>query len=75
MLLMSLNRKFEWNSLHTIPKTLIQRALTAATIKLNTTQVALSRQLKLLEAALGVTIINRNHKTGSLTPAGIYLAK
>ncbi|MCB5826306.1 helix-turn-helix domain-containing protein [Weissella cibaria] len=49
--------------------------MTAVAIKLNITQPALSRQLKLLEAELGVTLINRDHKTVSLTPAGIYLAK
>lgn len=49
--------------------------LTAAATKLNVTQPALSRQLKLLETELGVTLINRDHKPVSLTPEGIYLAK
>ena len=35
--------------------------LTAAAAKLNVTQPALSRQLKLLETELGVTLINREH--------------
>lgn len=50
--------------------------LTAAATKLNVTQPALSRQLKLLETELGVTLINRDHKPVSLTPeASIWQSK
>lgn len=49
--------------------------LTAAARKLNLTQPALSRQIRVLEDELGVQLLDRSKKPLQLTGEGIYLAK
>ncbi|WP_412527089.1 LysR family transcriptional regulator [Burkholderia lata] len=46
------------------------RGFSAAADRLDTTHSTVSRQLKLLEASLGVQLVNRNTRNFSLTPAG-----
>ena len=43
---------------------------TRAAERLNMTQPPLSRQIKLLEAGIGLTLLDRNNRTVRLTPAG-----
>jgi DNA-binding transcriptional LysR family regulator len=45
-------------------------SMTAASRLLHVTQSAISQQLKLLEAELGTTLIDRNHRPFRLTPSG-----
>ena len=45
-------------------------SMTAASKLLHITQSAISQQLKLLEAELGTTLIDRNHRPFRLTPSG-----
>ncbi|AVH75262.1 LysR family transcriptional regulator [Weissella koreensis] len=49
--------------------------ITAAANKLNITQPALSKQIKVLENDLGVKLLDREKKPLRLTNEGIYLAK
>lgn len=49
--------------------------ITAAANKLNLTQPALSKQIKVLETDLGVKLLDRDRKPLRLTNEGIYLAK
>ncbi|QRR09783.1 LysR family transcriptional regulator [Burkholderia sp. MS455] len=46
------------------------KGFSAAAARLDTTHSTVSRQLKLLEAQLGVQLVNRNTRHFSLTPAG-----
>ena len=46
------------------------KGFSAAADRLDTTHSTVSRQLKLLEAGLGVQLVNRNTRHFSLTPAG-----
>jgi DNA-binding transcriptional LysR family regulator len=48
-------------------------SMTAAASVLRITQSAISQQLKLLEAELGVTLIDRNNRPLRLTPAGVTM--
>ena len=45
-------------------------SMTAASRLLHITQSAISQQLKLLEAELGTTLIDRDHRPLRLTPSG-----
>jgi LysR family glycine cleavage system transcriptional activator len=48
-------------------------SLTQAANELHVTQVAISRQVRLLEENLGVQLFHRGHRSISLTPQGIQL--
>lgn len=63
------------NALRTFETTVRRRSMTAAAEELHVTHGAVSRQIKALEAAMGVTLLKRGSRVVEPTPEGARLAE
>ena len=63
------------NALRTFETTVRHRSMTAAAEELHVTHGAVSRQIKSLEAAMGVTLLKRGSRSLEPTPEGARLAE